>query len=161
MKKCIQIKIQKQILKFFFLLSIFLMLPQFAHATDPDPTTEPLLQPYNLVYEGAFMVPHDALAGTQTSFYDGGGPLTYNPAGNGGAGSLIAGVQDYVNYVDKWVDISIPTPVKSSNLGALNTATLLQAPFDPTGGNWNNTGAGGTSYSNGSFDAGIYTTMDS
>jgi hypothetical protein len=84
-----------------------------------------LVQPTSLVYVGTFKVPHNNFPSNCSVclFEYGGGVLTYNPAGNGGAGSLYmtGNAQGQMT-----AEISIPTPVNSTNLADLNTATVLQ-----------------------------------
>lgn len=90
-----------------------------AYANTPNPTTEPLLQSSDLQYEGSFQLPG---GGTdQTSFAYGGDGMTYDPVNNG----LIMTGHPWYQYT---AEISIPTPVKSTSLSNLPTATFLQ-PF--------------------------------
>lgn len=84
-----------------------------------------LLHQANFVDTGAFKVP--TICGEDMQF--GGGALGFNPAGNGGAGSLYMST-----YPLNVVEVSIPTPVNSATLASLNTATCLQSAAEPTEG---------------------------
>ena len=99
----------------------------------------------DLVYVGAFTVPSSGSEATSLG-YNGAG-LTYNPANNS---LFIAG---HINY-SRVAEISIPTPVNSTNLSSLNRATLLQAPADISEGNLNKLDAGGAIYANGQVNLG-------
>ena len=90
-----------------------------------EPTTQPLVQFNDLEYLGAFRVPTGGF-GSNRGFDFGGRPLAYNPANN----SLFMG-----NIDGQIAEIDIPTPVISSNLNNLATATVLQNFVDPTEGN--------------------------
>lgn len=81
----------------------------------------PLVTANNLVFEGAFQLPAGTFGGADFA-YDG-HVLAYNPGRN----SL------FIGSLSKMVaEISIPAPVKSSNVAVLPTPTVL-APFtDPT-----------------------------
>ena len=89
---------------------------------------EPLLQQADLEYVGAFRVPSGNFGGQKTNtLMSGGHNLAYNPSNN----SLF--------MVSHWVEqlvgeISIPAVVNSSNMAALNTATVLQSFVDVTEG---------------------------
>lgn len=91
-----------------------------------------LLDQGNFTYIGAFRVPPGNLGGdsTEWSFGLGGEGVTYNPARN----SLILLGTDSERYV---IEISIPTPVNSTNINDLNTATTVQTPKNITGNMWN------------------------
>jgi len=100
-------------------------------------TTEnpPLVQPNNLVYEGAFRLPPGRnpgpnatdweLANGLATFNFGGWAMAFNPANNSlfltgnNQGSMVA-------------EINIPTPLVSADLGTLNVATFVQPFSDPT-----------------------------
>ena len=93
-----------------------------------------LVQPSDLAYLGAFRLPGGDDA--PPTFAYGGQAMTYRPDGDSGGGdeypgSLFITGHDTVNYV---AEISIPAPVSSTNLNALNTATMLQGFSDVRGG---------------------------
>ena len=98
----------------------------------PTPTattgTGALLQKSNLVYEGAFKVPHGTIG--DSTFEYGGPALAYNPANKS---LFVAGH----NTQNKVAEISIPT-VTNNDLTQLSTATALQPFTDPTEGGLNN-----------------------
>ena len=107
---------------------------------------EPLLQQSDLTYLGAFRVPkgQNPSGCTNCDFtYSGPGALAYYPPhGSPGQESLI-----FVGY-DRGqllAEISIPTPVNSTNISALNTAIFKQAFADPTQGHRNDVGPSGCS----------------
>lgn len=87
---------------------------------------EVLLLKEDVEHGGAFRVP-----GASNSGFAWGGCIGIHPAGNGGAGSLYATGNETVDFTG---EISIPATVKSSSLGSLNTATLLQDMHDATEG---------------------------
>lgn len=89
------------------------------------PTTLPLVQKANLVYQGAFRVPQ----GTDdtTTFRYGGTALGYNPGNN----SLFITGHDHVQFT---AEIGIPAIVNSTNLSDLATAAVLQPLRDATEG---------------------------
>ena len=97
---------------------------------DPDPDPVSLIQPADLVYLGAFRLPEDpALPGEGWEW--GGYSLAYYPGGDpsGPADGYPGSLYGTGNAQRMWVgEISIPAPVISSstNLSALNTATLLR-----------------------------------
>jgi hypothetical protein len=86
------------------------------------PPQEPLVQPSDLVYEGAFLLPE-----SDPGFSYGGTALAYDPGRNG----LFAVGHDWYQLT---AEVSIPPLVDSTDLSALNTATLLQPFADATGG---------------------------
>lgn len=88
-----------------------------------------LLQQSNLTYQGAFRVPHGTFGGS--TFDYGGSAMAFNPSGNGGAGSLF--IVGHAQH-QMTAEISIPSPVNSSNVASLNVATILQNFADPTEG---------------------------
>lgn len=91
-----------------------------AMATSPNPTTEPLVQPANLVYLGSFQLPQIVCSSpTYACFHYGGTAITYNAADN----SLYIVGHPYGQQI---TEVSIPTPVITSNIANLPTATLLQ-----------------------------------
>ena len=111
------------------ILIVVALIPElvFAQAAS-SPNTEPLIQPSNLVYEGAFRLP----AGTsnQTSFSYAGNGLAYNPANNS---LFITGHTWY----QETAEVSIPNVVNSTNLNSLTTATLIQPLTDALDGERN------------------------
>jgi hypothetical protein len=93
-----------------------------ALAATPDPTTEPLVQPSDLVYQGSFQLPHiECVSPTYACFAFGGTALAYDPVNNG---LFVVG---HI-YGQLSAEITIPTPAKASNVSALPTATMIQ-PF--------------------------------
>src|SRR3989344_2390269 len=84
-----------------------------------------LLQKSNLVYQGAFKVPHGTFGGS--SFGYGGKIAAYNSANN----SLFVTGHENNHHI---AEITIPTPVNSGEFGSLNTASILQAFVEPTEG---------------------------
>ena len=103
-----------------------------------------LLQEANLVYEGAFRVPQGNLGGDSSiwSFGRGGDGITYNAASN----TLILFGSVSENYA---IEISIPTPVDSTDITALNSASVVQVPGDIANSQWNNLNLDHTAVSNG------------
>jgi hypothetical protein len=91
-----------------------------------------LIQKINLVYEGAFRLPQGGI-GT-SSFNDSGASIAFRPpnGSNGTYGSIF--IVGNLNQ-NKVAEIQIPALSKSSNIGDLNTATLLQTFSDITQGN--------------------------
>ena len=131
---------QEQIVKIFFLLAIFLMLPQFALA-------DYKLQQGDLHYLGAFRLPRGMHSGSgESDFEDASGAIAFNPNPTSGDpnGSLFIVGRDHEQLVS---EISIPTAVNSNNISSLPTATLLQNPTDISQGNLANIGAGGSAVS--------------
>ena len=93
-----------------------------ARATTPNPATEPLVEPANLVYEGSFQLPNiPCQSPTYACFPYGGTALAYDPTNNG---LFIVG---HI-YGQLTAEVSIPTPAINSNPSSLPTATLIQ-PF--------------------------------
>ncbi len=88
---------------------------------------ELLVYPESLVRVGAFRLP-------DSEDYAYGGGLAFNPAGNGGAGSLFVRGSSAGQSPFRVAEISIPTPVNSNSLGDLPRPTVLQALADPTNG---------------------------
>ena len=103
----------------------------------PDPTTAPLVQPANLVFEGAFRVPDGLHPGAHLddwsiehgwdSFQYGGLAMGVDPAHNSifmvgnNQGALVA-------------EIGVPSLVPSVDVAGLTVASLLQPFADPTEG---------------------------
>ncbi len=98
-----------------------------------DPTTLPLVQSSNLVYQGAFRLP-----GNDSQFAFGGQALAYNPASD----PLFVESASNPQGVG---EVSIPTLVKSPSVNDLSIGALLQAPVDPTEGHLTGSATGGTS----------------
>src|SRR5688572_2646309 len=93
-------------------------------AQTPDPSKLPLVQHADLQYLGGFRVPQGALNGNDLSY--GGMPMAFNPANN----SLFIG-----SMLNKITEISIPTPVKSTDASSMPVAVFMQPSFvDPTDG---------------------------
>lgn len=90
-----------------------------------------LIQPADLIYQGAFRLPEDP-ADPDIGWAWGGNALTYYPDGDpsGGADGFPGSLYGMGNDQLMWVgEVSIPTPVvsTSTNLSELNTATLLNS----------------------------------
>jgi hypothetical protein len=85
----------------------------------------PLIQQSGLKYVGAFRVPAGNFGGS--SFAYGGTAMAYNPARN----SLFMVGHDWQQQV---AEVSIPTPVNSTSVDALPTATVIQPFADATEG---------------------------
>ncbi|HWF83876.1 MAG TPA: Ig-like domain-containing protein, partial [Vicinamibacterales bacterium] len=101
-----------------------------------DPTTWPLVQASNLVYQGAFRLPGGSDDG---NFVFGGQALAYNPANN----SLF--VEAAAINPQVVGEVTIPaTFVNSATLSSLTMATLLQTPKDPTEGHLTGSQTGGS-----------------
>lgn len=95
-----------------------------------------LLQESDLVYLGAFRIPSGHGGDDCHKLSYGGQSMAYNPHND----SLFVVGHSHCLYV---AEISIPEPVKSSDLSALNRASYLTPHpyfFDPTEGNRNNLG---------------------
>jgi hypothetical protein len=83
----------------------------------------PLLSQSGLKYLGAFRFPNLYTGNVCDGFTYGGRGLTFNPDGNGGAGSLFAVGHPGCNYVGEF---SIPTPATAVTIDGLPTAQLIQ-----------------------------------
>ena len=100
-------------------------------------TATNLLQPADLVYKGAFLLPTTGIGGSSWAY--GGGSLTYKPVGDptgpndGYPGSLLGVGHPWQKAVS---EITIPVPVISPTKSAadLNRAASLQPFGDVTGG---------------------------
>jgi hypothetical protein len=91
-----------------------------------DPLALPLLTESGLSYAGGFRVPPDPLNGNEFTY--GGSPIAFNPIND----SLFVGSID-----GKVAEISIPSPVNSTDAKAMPAAAYLQSAFvDPTEGHW-------------------------
>jgi hypothetical protein len=88
------------------------------------PSSLPRVQFADLIYTGAFRLPAGIVNGDEFSI--GGRPIAFNPTRN----SLFVG-----SRLGKLAEVSIPTPVNSSNVNALPFASFLQGFYDPTEGN--------------------------
>lgn len=126
---------------FTSLLSVACFLSSSYHSADAS--TEPLITPKNLVYEGAFRIPIGDFGAPLYSggFSYGGGVVAYNPANNS---LFMSG-----NIQRKLVgEISIPIvkiPNSTTDLSNLNYAKVLQNFSDITEGNRTNVGLNGAS----------------
>ena len=108
-----------------------------ASAVTTDAAENPrLVRPEHLTYLGAFRFPHDA----NNEYAYGGTSIGFNPANN----SLFARGHDWYQLVG---EISIPTPMITSDFAALPVAAVLQNQTDITEGHLNEVGAGGASIS--------------
>jgi hypothetical protein len=98
-----------------------------------------VLQPTDLEYLGAFRLPDDG--DRPRTFAYGGGAMTYNPDGDasgpddGFAGTLFIMGHTRMAYGElpdgnQVAEVSIPVPISSSDLNALNTAAFLQGFSD-------------------------------
>ncbi|MBK8479430.1 MAG: fibronectin type III domain-containing protein [Opitutaceae bacterium] len=92
-----------------------------------------LVRAQHLTYLGAFAFPRDA----QNNYAYGGTSIGFNPANN----SLFARGHDWYQLVG---EISIPSPVITSDFAALPVATALQNLTDVSEGHLNEVGAGGS-----------------
>ena len=92
-------------------------------AQTADPSGQAKLVLGDIMYIGGFRLPAEPTNGDSFSF--GGKQLTFNPAGN----SLFVG-----SRAGRVAEISIPSPVNSSNPAAMPFATYLQPFSDPTEG---------------------------
>ncbi|MGD9948947.1 MAG: hypothetical protein AB7U29_10765 [Desulfobulbus sp.] len=103
-----------------------------------------LIQQQNLTYKGAFRVPRGYLGGDSKiwTMGSGGRGITYNPANN----SLILSGSNKEKLA---IEISVPTPIISTNITSLNTASVLQVPGNVTNGMWNYLQADGSYTENG------------
>ena len=96
-----------------------------------NPTTEPLVQQGDLTYLGAFRVPSGRFGSNVNAVFDySDAGLAYNPADN----SLFIKGHVYGQLV---AEISIPALVNSTDINALNTASVLQNFSDITNGRLN------------------------
>lgn len=114
-----------------------------APAATPTPTSTPtttptsgqLIQPADLVYQGAFRLPGGDVR--PETFAYGGNAMTFNLSGDpsgpddGFPGSLFVTGHDRLAYGElpngsQLAEISIPVPVKSDSLAQLNQAVFLQ-----------------------------------
>jgi hypothetical protein len=95
--------------------------------TTPLPTdiaSLPLVQSFNMVYEGAFRFPNLPYTGNACDGITyGGDGIAFNPAGNGGQGSLFAIGNTYCGRIGEF---SIPAVLNRNTIGELQYATLIQ-----------------------------------
>ena len=91
-------------------------------AQTSDPSTLPRLTATSLSYVGGFRVPAETLNGLSFSY--GGQAVAFDPETN----SL------FISSLGSVAEVSIPTPVDSSDVNALPFATFLQPLNDPTEG---------------------------
>lgn len=94
-------------------------------ATPRTASLQPLIQPTNLVYQGAFRLPTGTFGGSSFSY--GGTALAYNSARD----SLFMIGHDWQQMA---AEVSIPAIRQDPNLTGLATATVLQPFTDPTEG---------------------------
>jgi hypothetical protein len=129
--------VKKLLLTIVFLLCAY--LPAYAAE---------LLQLQDLVYQGGFRVPQGQ-HGSSTFEWCKTCQMTFDPAGNGGAGSLFMVGHDHQQQIGEF---SLATPVNTSNPASMNTATMLQNFVDVVGaisGTAKNTPPAGTVNVNG------------
>lgn len=89
----------------------------------PGSASAARLQPSDLTYQGAFLLPTtDFFAATGELGWPMTSGMTFNPSGNGGAGSIFV-----IGRGGRVAEINTPTP----KLSSLNTATVLQSNLDP------------------------------
>ena len=124
-----------------------------ASIVNPSNPEGKLLQGSDFIYLGAFKVPPGAGGGESTrtdSLTFGGELLTYNPHNDS---LYIMGSRNQERMV---YQITIPTPVKSSSLSALNTAKFVSGGFDITGTTgWNKLAKNNTEVGNGGYPGGL------
>ena len=113
----------------FLALAELCVFNSFAHMAHAQST---LLQPSDFSYQGAFRLEENWANDYRTWEYSN-APLAYYPAGDpngasdGYPGSLFVAAHVYRSRV---AELSIPTPVNSRSLSALNTARILQPMTD-------------------------------
>src|ERR1700722_7010299 len=93
-----------------------------ANAQTVNPSTEPLVQPSNMQYLGAFRAPRDGSDPKKVGISYGGLVLGFNP-GTSGSGSLFISCNGQTTTV---AEISIVVPTVSTNINSLQTAKYLQ-----------------------------------
>jgi len=105
-------------------------------ATTGTPSSSSLVQPADVVYQGAFRLPDDGER--PKTFAYGGNGMTFNPNGDstgasdGYPGSLFITGHDRMPYGDlpngsQVAEVNIPKPVKATNVNDLGMATFVQA----------------------------------
>ncbi len=114
----------------------WIYLPIILKNYNPPPTPTPtipapagVISPNDFTYLGAFRLPDDGEKPKTFSY--GGNAMTFNPGGDSGKGSLFVMGHDRQPWGDlpdggQIAEISIPTPVSSTNVSNLNTAAFLQ-----------------------------------
>ncbi len=102
-------------------------------------STLPLLQASQLVYVGAFRVPSGTFGSTYGFSYSR-GPLAYDASAN----ALFLGGHPY--EPTDVAEISIPTPVNSTDVTKLPFASVIQRFADVTEGHFNQLSGGATAY---------------
>jgi hypothetical protein len=111
--------------------------PQSEEKTAAPVVSGPLIQPGDLVYQGAFRLPTD-YPSDEIGWPYGGESMAYYPGGDPGGpddgypGSLFGTGHAWNQYIS---EISIPAPIISPNIEDLNTATTLQ-PFQDIRSNY-------------------------
>lgn len=111
-----------------------------------------LLSVSDLVYVGAFRVPHGNLGGAssiQDTMASGGAGLAYNPVNN----SLLITTSYFQETLI--TEISIPTIKSESQIANLNTASVIQAPANVANGQWSNLGINNEHIDNGGRPGGL------
>ena len=117
--------------KYFSLRSCLALVLLLFAKSGYGATTDPLVQPSNLQYLGAFKVPSGQFgSGTNATFDYSDDGLAFNPVNN----SLFIKGHTHGQMV---AEINIPQPVNSTSLGSLNTAKILQNFADITEGKLN------------------------
>jgi fibronectin type 3 domain-containing protein len=104
-----------------------------------DPSTLPLVQASQLTYVGGFRLPEGTF-GSQYGYSYGQGPIAYDPATNA---LFLSGHPYEPTLVSQ---VSIPTPVNTSSVNQMATATVLQDFVDVTEGNFDELSGGQTAY---------------
>ena len=124
-----QIRVQRMRFRstVFFVAAFFLSQggSNAAHAATVAATAEPLLYPENLKFIGAFKLPDGT--SNQTSFSFAARGLAFDPIRN----ALFISGHSWYQYT---AEVSIPTPVDSTNIASLPTATGLQPLTDALDG---------------------------
>lgn len=111
------------------------------HPSDmPALANLPFIRQVDLVLDGYFLMPTGSYTDTNNDFYYSGIGLTYNAAGNSGAGSFYIGGHAGYNIA---AETTIPPAVNSTAIGDLSTATILQNFADVSHGS--NVDIGGSS----------------
>ncbi len=113
--------------------SVLAVVASVSIAALAQPVSAPLIQPVDLVYQGAFRLP--PRAPDEASFDFGGTALAYNAARD----SLFIVGHDWFQRV---AEINIPGATKSATPGGLTAATVLQAPVDSLRGRIGQIGSG-------------------
>jgi len=106
------------------ILIVFISFLSNVTAQSGDPSTLPLLSSGGLEYLGGFRVPAETVNGLSFSY--GGQAVAFDPATN----SL------FISSLGNVAEVSIPTPVNSSDPKAMPFARFLQPFSDPTEGHW-------------------------